>query len=345
MNDAYTKDWVFTDYDRELIDRELQDFIPPRVFDAHVHLFLREHFLPDQQPPLFQNAPDRLGVEEFRKHINDLMPGREVDGLFFAFPKVGIDLEAANSFVASEVAKQATLKGQMLITPEMDPEYIRQTVRDDGFAGLKCYHVFAPLESTFEATIEDFLPEPQVRIAHEEGLSITLHIMRSQALADTGNQETIRTYCQRYPNMRLILAHAARGFNPHHTVQGIDALVGLDNVWCDTSAVTDCGAMEVIINRLGHERLLYGSDFPVTHIRGRCVGIGDTFVWFYAKDIPREVMYGNVRPTLVGIESLRALKVAAMATRLTDSQIEDVFYNNAAALYDIPKVGPRAGAT
>ena len=50
MNDAYTKDWVFTDYDRELIDRELQDFIPPRVFDAHVHLFLREHFLPDQQP-------------------------------------------------------------------------------------------------------------------------------------------------------------------------------------------------------------------------------------------------------------------------------------------------------
>ena len=129
------------------------------------------------------------------------------------------------------------------------------------------------------------------------------------------------------------------------TVQGIDALVGLDNVWCDTSAVTDCGAMEVIINRLGHERLFYGSDFPVTHIRGRCVGIGDTFVWFYAKDIPREVMYGNVRPTLVGIESLRAIKVAAMATRLTDSQIEDVFYNNAAALYDIPKVGQRAVAT
>ena len=53
----------------------------------------------------------------------------------------------------------------------------------------------------------------------------------------------------------------------------------------------------------------------------------------------------NVRPTLVGIESLRALKVAAIATRLTDSQIEDVFYNNAAALYDIPKVGQRAVAT
>jgi len=51
--------------------------------------------------------------------------------------------------------------------------------------------------------------------------------------------------------MRLILAHAGRGFNPHHTILGIDSLRGLQNVWFDTSAVTDSGAVEAIINAFG----------------------------------------------------------------------------------------------
>lgn len=31
----------------------------------------------------------------------------------------------------------------------------------------------------------------------------------------------------RYPNARLVLAHAARGFNAGHTVEAIDTLRGL----------------------------------------------------------------------------------------------------------------------
>ena len=28
-----------------------------------------------------------------------------------------------------------------------------------------------------------------------------------------------------------------------------------------------------------------GSDFPVSHLRGRCVAIGDSFHWFYADEM------------------------------------------------------------
>ncbi len=38
------------------------------------------------------------------------------------------------------------------------------------------------------------------------------------------------------------------------------------------------------------------------------------------------------RPTMIGIESLRALKITAMTLRLTDAQIEDIFHNNAVRL-------------
>ena len=41
--------------------------------------------------------------------------------------------------------------------------------------------------------------------------------------------------------------------------------------------VTDCGAIEAIINTLGHKRVLYGSDFSVSHLRSRCVALGGSF--------------------------------------------------------------------
>src|SRR5262249_14138327 len=156
----------------------------------------------------------------------------------------------------------------------------------------------------------------------------TLHIVRSRALADRGNRETIRRYAERYPNMRLILAHAARGFNPHHTVEGIGDLRGLGNIWCDTSAVTETGAVEAIVEALGVERLLYGSDFPISQMRGRCVAIGDSFLWLSATNTDYRTPYGELRPSLVGLESLRALKMACRHLHLSDSAIESIFFQN-----------------
>ena len=186
---------------------------------------------------------------------------------------------------------------------------------------------------TWLAPIEAYLPEDHVRIAHEEGLSITLHMVRDRAVADPVNQATIRRYCETYPNMRLILAHAARGFNPWHTIEGIGSLAGLDNVWCDTSAVTEAGAFEAIVDALGHRRLLYGTDFPVSHLRGRCVAIGDSFHWLYADEMDLDERHAALQPVLVGLESLRSLKLACQRMRLSDSQVEDIFYNNGVELY------------
>jgi predicted TIM-barrel fold metal-dependent hydrolase len=39
--------------------------------------------------------------------------------------------------------------------------------------------------------------------------------------------------------------------------------------------------------------------------------------------------YAKIQPLFVGHESLRALKLAARRMKLSDSKIEDIFYNNA----------------
>ncbi|MDW8212541.1 MAG: hypothetical protein RMJ55_03215 [Roseiflexaceae bacterium] len=68
-------------------------------------------------------------------------------------------------------------------------------------------------------------------------------------------------------------------------------------------------------------------------MRGRCVAIGDSFHWFSAEDMRLEERHATLRPVMVGIESLRSLKLAAWRLKLTDRQIEDTFCTNAARLY------------
>jgi glutamate-1-semialdehyde 2,1-aminomutase len=329
--------WTFTDADHDFVRRHVESFLPDRIFDAHTHLFCHAHYPAGTLPPSLQGTPAEIGMKVCREYIEWLHPNQRTrGGLFFGLAFRG-DRAANDAYVAQQV-QQGQVEGfaaygQMLIAPEMDAEYVRQQVRRYGFVGLKPYHLMAqPDGPTFRAPIEEYLTEEHVRIAHEEGLTITLHMVRDRAMADPLNQATIRRYCERYPNMRLILAHAARGFNPWHTIEGIASLQGLPNVWCDTSAVTEAGAFEAIVETLGHKRLLYGTDFYVSHLRGRCIAIGDSFHWLYAEEMGLEEKHTTLQPVLIGLESLRSLILAFQRLKLSDGQIEDIFYNNAVEL-------------
>jgi glutamate-1-semialdehyde 2,1-aminomutase len=330
--------WELTDADRDMIVREVEPFLPDRIFDAHAHLFRAEHYAPGTRPAQLDGNPDELGLSEYLRLIDWIHPrGRTAGGLFFGLAFTG-DRAANNAFVAVEVAqgreRGLATYGQMIVAPGDNPERVRELLGRGRFVGLKCYHTMAQVDGpTWHAPIEAYLPEPLVQLADEEGLSITLHMVRDRALADPANQQAIRRYCERYPNMRLILAHAGRGFNPWHTIEGVGSLRGLGNVWFDTSAVTEAGAFEAIVDTFGHERLLYGSDFYISHLRGRCVAVGDSFHWFYAEDMNLHEKHTTLHPILVGLESLRSLRLAARRLKLTDAQIEDIFYNNAARLF------------
>jgi glutamate-1-semialdehyde 2,1-aminomutase len=325
-------DWRITEADQEFFSRHLGSFVPDRIFDAHAHLYRVADFA-DPAPPLPASGPAVADWDGFLRHMNAIVPGREFAGLCFPYPATGVNFEGANRFLADQLRRHTRLRGEMLIEPGMDPEFIRQSVRRDGFSGLKCYHLFSRTRPTFDAPVEDYPPEEHVRIAHEERLTITLHMVRARAMADPVNQESIARLARKYPDARWILAHAARGFNPHHTIEGIGALRGLGNIWCDTSAVTEAGAFEAIIRELGEDRLLYGADFPVTHLRGRCVAVGDSFLWITTDNTDFRVAYADAGPVLVFLESLRALKQACWNLRLSDSSVERIFATNAAALW------------
>ena len=67
------------------------------------------------------------------------------------------------------------------------------------------------------------------------------------------------------------------------------------------------------------------------------MAIGDSFLWLSPENTKFAAAYADVRPVLVGIESLRALRLACLNLGLSDSQVEAIFYGNAAELFNLKK--------
>jgi len=318
--------------DVSFYEREIASFIPDRVFDAHGHLWQADNM----DHPGVPGLPRDVGYSEYMDLMRDIHPGRAVGALLLHRVVPRPALAAANEWTSRNIANDADCRGLLMVPPEADPEWVRREVRRLNLHGLKVYHVFADhVDPTYEAQIPDYLPEPLIKVADEEGWVITLHMVRDRACADPQNIHWIRHYCQQYPNMKLILAHSARAFQPGHALEGLPQLTGLDNLWFDTSANCEPMAHQAIIRIIGHEKLMYGTDCPASHHRGRSVGVEDTFVWLTEHTPVWNQPQMSIKPVLIGLEHLRSLKWACWAEHVSDSQIEDIFWNNAARLFGI----------
>ena len=288
-------------------------------------------------PRLSGSLPAVAGYDAWRTAQQTVMGRRAPrEGLFFAFPGMGMNVQAANEFVAEQVRPRPGSRALLMIHPDDDPAGVEL---DGVWAGFKVYHYFSGVDETQDAQIGQFLPDWAWEIAHQRQAVIMLHIVRRRSLADPANTDYILDRCRRYPGARLILAHAARGFAGHHTAEGIGRLRGLDNVFFDTSCVCEPLALWHILKTFGAGRLLYGSDYPASHWRGKAVTIGDGFYWL----LEHRADWSDWQlgaPTLVGIESLHAIKQAAQMLDLCDADIERVFYDNAVELLGLTAARP-----
>lgn len=313
--------------DLELVRRRLSGFLPSEIFDAHAHLYdLR------MLDAAVAASDPLVGIAAHERALAQWLDGTTLTGgLFFAFPAKSLDTVAANRFVAAEVCQRSDSRGLMMIRPADDPAAVEAEVSASGWAGFKVYHLFGDRPDTQDCFIGEFLPDWAWEIADRRGLVIMLHLVRQRSLADPENQVYIRDHCRRFPGARLVLAHAARGFCGPHTAEGIDGIRGLDNLYFDTSVVCESLPMEAILRAYGASRLLFGSDFPVSELRGKAITVGDGFCWIYQESLDWS-SWRMGQPTLVGIESLLAIQQACRALRLDDSDVERIFAGNARAL-------------
>lgn len=323
-----------TERDSHLLQRCVEGFLPRRIFDIHAHLFHTRHFA-GGKPPVFLEPGKGYGWEEFQAAMARWMPGREVQGLFFGYPAAGNDRAGENLWVREQVSPHVAggpNRALVLAGPQDDPEEVRRLLQTGVFVGIKPYRLYADVPDTREATVESFAPEWMWRLCHEHQGVLMLHIMRAGGITDPDNVAALRRLCQQYPGCRLVLAHVARSFNYRHAREGLHAVADLENVVVDTSAVTQAGAFRAALEVLGPRRVLWGSDYMVSELRGACFTQGDGFTWVYSEDDSAKdlTVFGGY--TLVGIESLIALREACEDTGLTPGDLDDVFCRNALRL-------------
>jgi len=320
--------WDWNERD-EAAARQLQRRLPEEIFDAHAHLYRVEDLGGDINR-LIAAGPRLADVEAWRGSLaRQVGPSRVVGGLLSPMPCAECDLDAANRFILAQVQDRPESRALLLVAPAMKAADVEPLLAGGGVTGFKPYHLFSTQRPTFQAPIATFLPEWAWRLADEHGLVITLHMVRDRALADPANQAEIIAACRKYPNAKLVLAHAARGFHAPNTRRGISSLRGLENVWFDTSGICEAAAIRAIINEFGPRRVMWGSDFPICERRGKYVTVGDGFCWINPDraDVHEDSPEVNALP--VGLESLQAVLDAAEECFCNEDDLRDIFADNA----------------
>jgi len=205
-------------------------------------------------------------------------------------------------------------------------------------ATLKPYLVHALVDDKQNARITDFITEEQLALADKYGLGVTLHVSKPRGMADSENLTDISRLIKQFPNCQFILAHCGRSFIAPNMKDTLDSLPVADNLWFDTSAVCDTGVFLELLSRYDLSKIVYGSDLVnAAGFRGNYIRLGRS--WHVATPELVAGRSGSIKhkATFAAYENLSAMLLAAKFCKLSKTELENIFYNNAANLFKLDK--------
>lgn len=318
-------EFTLTDFDRDIWESELEDFVPEQIFDAHVHLWNNRFATPATEVTTLRHE---VGIEGIREFTGQVFPGRESHFLLLGTPLRGIDFAGYRQWLASEANRDPKSAAGILVTPDLSPEELDREVRVNRIRALKPYRIFA--DDPANCDITDYLPETIIEVADQHHLLIVLHLSKFAGAADGKNLAELSRLTARYPNVTWQLAHCARGFNPFTLEKSIHRLKYLDHVCYDNSAVNDLYSHLLLLRHEDRCRIMFGSDniaAGAAHGKYVCWGRG----WEYFPGVPGRT-HCDCRATMVVYEQLRCLRQAAAILELSRNDLENIFYRNAQRL-------------
>ena len=313
---------------------ELKAILPGQLFDIHAHIYRTRDLQLEQKSHALPSV-EEVSINQWKKCLS-MQLGNLSGGLFFPYPSPHCNIDAANEWIIEELKSHPESRGLLLITPTSDISMIKALLENPQIVGFKPYYFFVQSGNSSAPAMDEFLPEWAWQIANEKRLILLIHLVREGALADRDNAQQLGINCRKYPQATAILAHAGRGFHAANTVKGIKVLAGLQNVYFDSSAICEPQALFAILKELGPSRFLWGSDFPLSEMNGRCVSIGNGFIWLDSSSIMWEKQTTCV-PAPLGFEAIRALKEAGDYFGLNKADYQNIFCDNAMTLLGIKK--------
>lgn len=338
-------------YDGQFYEENLKSFLPDTFIDCHTHIWLDEqnHFCEDtaSRSCAWPNmvAKDN-SVEDLNETNRLLFPDKKVISVLYGQPMVTIDLKKNNAYVAV-CAERNGFPALYITHPSQSPESVeRAMLANPCFKGLKVYLQFAPSYiPNNEIRIYDFLPHEHLALADKYGWVVQLHIARPNRLADPVNYVQILEIEQKYPNVKLIVAHLGRAYADEDLGDALDYLKNSQKTIWDFTANTNQTVMERVLELYGPDRFVYGTDFPIFRMKARrTVEKG-----FYINEIPagslgdvssdphmREIPYPQAdKITFFIYEEILSCKGACEKLGLGKQDVEKIFFSNSAQIFGV----------
>ena len=337
------------DNDRRFYEERIAPFLPSRIIDCHSHVWAREHLLPPHAATASRSAAWAANVAEvnpIEQHLETyaaLFPMSRVTPVIFPAIETNIDRAANNAYVREESARRG-LPALALTTPDLSAEDFERLIDEGGFRGCKPYLNFAPgYIPANEIRIFDFLPRAHLDVLDRRGWVAMLHIPRPGRLGDPVNLAELAIIDREYPNARVIVTHVGRAYSLDDLGNSMAEMAASEHLLFDITANTNSEVMARLIEAVGPERIMFGSDLPIFGMRAHRVVEGSQYVNVVPRGLyPVEPGDPTMRETddaseitFLIYEEIDAFRRAAEAHGLTAADIEAVFGLTAASVFDI----------
>ena len=320
--------------DQRIYREELAPFLPPRIFDAHVHIFRKGYFPPEfafKPHSVYHKFGGEFPIELWRELMAEVLPGREVWCNCFSAPHTEVDRDRLPE------ADGRTEFAMALVSPADSAEAMARRIEAAGAVGVKPYLNFAADfygKPANEVEIRDMLTPEQLAYLNEKRLAVTLHIPRPGRFADPFNQRQMAGLCEKYPRVKFIFAHIGRAyFMPNSRESNIGELAQFPNAFFDTAMVNSTDILRYTFDHFPAGRVLFGTDSPIALLRGKSIEINNQYAYLMGEDYAiGTAIYDAghaVEFTSFFYEQLRAVIAAAPSGCL-----EKILFVNAKKLFE-----------
>ena len=227
------------------------------IIDAHCHVW-----------------PDHIAPQVLAQRPAGLDPTHDgtVAGLVRTLDAAGIDM--AMTLAIANVAKNVDRTNEFIGTvdrtrfipfgtvhPDLPVEHNLRSLRDNGIRGVKLHPLFQGL-SLGDPAVHDLL-----RALASDGVTVITHAGAggNADANERGAPKHLRTIIDTIPDLTLIACH----YGGYHRIDEAEELVVgarvvLETSWPPRLADFDPQRLREIIARHGADRVVYGSDWPMT---------------------------------------------------------------------------------
>ncbi|NLX97336.1 MAG: amidohydrolase family protein [Rhodopirellula sp.] len=222
----------------------------PPVIDCHAHLHHRSQSDYREKDRLLIEAADRLGIDRLCCSILTRKRPATVEGF-----------RECNAWLVEAIKRfPGRVLGWCYVNPEHSKEAveeIRRYVEEHGFVGVKLYNERVCTDPVVFPVVEASI-DFRVPILHHAGHA-HYPLPAQPNISDSGDLTQLG---RRYPEARLICAHIGGGGDWEWSIK---AMRHGANVLLDSSgSVVDEGMLEMAVETLGADRILFGCDMSMT---------------------------------------------------------------------------------